>query len=126
MSDLVTIEHIVIPKLEQREDEDGNKYWAIKRKSGTEFRFDNRLLSFNVIQSEEIPRSFYFGKERNNQLEKGFNTTFTNVLDDFNWRFLKQVSDNPDNQAFDKIYETEKSIIELTKPYKLDFIKKLN
>lgn len=123
LSDLVTIEHLVIPNLQPRKDKDGNEYWAIQRKTGNEFKFGSRLLSFNMFQSEEIPRSFYFGKERDKQLTKGFNTTFTDVLDEFNWRFLKQVSNNPNNHIFNKISETERNIIELAQIDSLDFIK---
>lgn len=124
LSDLVTVEHLVLPSNEPKTNTDGTQYWELKRKNGTIFNFDTRLLSFNVFESEEIPRSFYFNKERDKQLSKGFNTTFTSILYDFNWRFLKQVSN--DENMFNKISEIEKNIVNLTKIEELDLIKKFN
>jgi len=36
---------------------------------------------------------FYFDEERNKQIEKGFATTFSQLMDDLNWKFLKDVDE---------------------------------
>lgn len=127
LSDMVTIEHIVIPKNEyKKSDKKGNEYWSLKRQSGTEFKFNERLLSFNVFESEEIPRSFYFNKERDKQLYKGFSTSFSSVIDDFNWRFLKQIFNNSNNDIFESINQTEEKIISHTKLDEHDVIKEFS
>ena len=69
---------------------DNEKGWEISRKSGTKFQFDERQLSF-PLESEGLPKSFYFPKNREKQLYKGFNSSISSVFDDFNWRFNKEV-----------------------------------
>jgi predicted ATP-dependent endonuclease of OLD family len=120
LSDLVVVDHIVLPNFNPQNNEE----WNIKRKSGTEFKFGKRLLSFNVFESDEIPRSFYFNKEREKQLYKGFNTSFSSIIDDFNWRFLK--SSINDNEVFNKIDETESKIINLVNVDVHEVIKEFN
>lgn len=86
-ADVVVVEHYVIPVME-RTNERG---WEIKRKSGNSFfKFDERLLSFPV-ETVGLPRSYYYGKNRDRQLQKGFNSSISSVYDDFNWRFLKEI-----------------------------------
>lgn len=86
-ADVVVVEHYVIPVME-RANERG---WEIKRKSGNSFfKFDERLLSFPV-ETVGLPRSYYYGKNRDRQLQKGFNSSISSVYDDFNWRFLKEI-----------------------------------
>ncbi len=36
---------------------------------------------------------FYFDEERNKQIKKGFATTFSRLMDDLNWKFLKDVDE---------------------------------
>ncbi len=122
LSDIVTIDHIVVPEeIYQKSNAEGNK-WSLQRQNKTEFEFNERLLSFNVFESKEIPRSFYFNKERDKQLYKGFSTSFSSVIDDFNWRFLKQISNNINNDVFDSINQTEEKIISNTKLNEHDVI----
>lgn len=126
LSDLVTIDHIVIPKESPRKDNDNKEYWSIKRKNGSEFKFDRRLLSFNVFQSDDMPRSFYFSKERDKQIYKGFNTSFSSIIDDFNWRYLKEIFKQNSNNLFNEIDGIEKKISELTQVEQHDVIKCFN
>ena len=85
-SDIVVVEHYVLP-IAPRKDSRG---WEIARKNGTLFQFDQRLLSF-PIDTEGLPRSYYYGKNREKQIQKGFNSSISSVYDDFNWRFIKEV-----------------------------------
>lgn len=106
-SDLVTIDHIVLPTFEKKRES-----WSIKRKKGTDFKFNERLLSFGVFETEELPRTFYFNKEREKQLYRGFNTSFSNFLDDFNWRFLKKIGNS--NNLLSEIDQIGNKIIQTT------------
>jgi len=85
-SDLVTLEHIVIPDIPK-----GEKGYAVKRKNGSDFTFTERSLSLSQISTNELPRSFFFGKERDRQLQKGYNSSFSTIIDDLNWRFSRSI-----------------------------------
>lgn len=86
-SDIVVLTHYVIPN----RPKDNDKGWEIQRKSGTKFEFDERRLTLSQAELEKFPKSFYFGKNRERQLQKGFNSSISSVFDDFNWRFSKGV-----------------------------------
>lgn len=85
-SDLVTIEHIVLPDFDRNP-----KGWTISRKTGTSFSFTERSLGMSQISTTELPRSFLFGKERDRQIQKGFNSSFSTIIDDLNWRFSRSL-----------------------------------
>lgn len=85
-SDLVTLEHIVIPDIPR-----GEKGYSVKRKTGSNFTFTERSLSLSQISSNEVPRSFFYGKERDRQLQKGYNSSFSTIIDDLNWRFSRSL-----------------------------------
>ena len=90
-SDLVVVEHFVIPNWERETNDKGEKLgWAFKRKNGSSFKFTERLLSFPV-ETMGLIKSYYYGKNREKQLQKGFNSSISSVFDDFNWRFTKNV-----------------------------------
>jgi hypothetical protein len=85
-SDLVTLEHILLPDFSK-----GEKGWSMKRKGGSDFNFTERSLALSHISTEELPRSFFYGKERDRQLQKGYNSSFSTIIDDLNWRFSRSV-----------------------------------
>lgn len=85
-SDIVTVEHVLVPDFPK-----SNSVWTVKRKNDSEFRFNERMLQMSSINSDDMPRSFYFGKERDRQLYKGFNTSFVTILEDLHWRYLKEL-----------------------------------
>ncbi|MBZ4644241.1 MAG: ATPase protein [Deferribacteraceae bacterium] len=85
-SDLVVIEHRIEPSESVSRTANG---WSIKRKGGSDFNFRDHLLALSIIETEDLPRSFYFNKGRDKQLQRGFNSSINTVFDDFNWRFLK-------------------------------------
>lgn len=111
-SDLVVITHYAIPN----RSKDNEKGWEITRKSGKKFQFDERLLSLSQVELENIPKSFYFGKNRERQLQKGFNSSISSVFDDFNWRFLKglrkETVNGDQENFFDRKTKLESEIIE--------------
>ena len=111
-SDGVVVKHYVLPN-RPKDTSDG---WVIKRMNGTDFEFDERLLSFPV-NTEELPKSFYFGKNREKQLKKDFNSSISSVFDDLNWRFAKNIRANtkdPSQSFASKKSDIEKYIIDHT------------
>jgi len=94
-SDIVVVSHYVLPNREK----DNESGWEITRGTGSKFKFDERQLSF-PLESEGLPKSFYFPKNREKQLQRGFNSSISSVFDDFNWRFNKEVSKNETEENF--------------------------
>jgi len=87
-SDTVTLEHILVPDFPREKGKDG---WSIKRKGGTVFTFTKRSLGITHITTKDLPRSFFFGKDRDRQLQKGFNSSFSTIIEDLNWRFSRTI-----------------------------------
>lgn len=115
-SDIVVISHYVLPNRKK----DNEKGWEITRKSGTKFQFDERQLTF-PLETEDLLRSFYFPKNREKQLQKGFNSSISSVFDDFNWRFNKEVKkiESEENYSGEK-FTTQKNNFEETILEKID------
>jgi len=107
-SDIVVIEHRVEPISSITKTQTG---WEISRQSGTKFKFTEQLLSLNIIETNDLPRSFYFNKSRDKQLQRGFNSSINTVFDDFNWRFLK--NDNSKNFFSEKSKIEQEKILDL-------------
>jgi len=98
LSEPFTITHYVIP--EDSVPTNGENRWHVMRDSGSEFRFTERHLSF-PINSENFPRLFYFNKQRISQADTGFNTTFDRIVDEYNWRFIKNLDEfKPDYEKY--------------------------
>jgi len=88
-SDAVTIEHILVPDFPREKGKEG---WSIPRKtSDRPFTFTTRSLGINQIATSELPRTFLFGKDRDRQLQKGFNSSFSTIIDDLNWKFSRTI-----------------------------------
>ena len=85
-SDLVTLEHILWPNFPK-----GEKGWKIERKNKSFFEFTERSLGLSQVSTDDLPRSFYFGKERERQTQKGYNTSFSTIIDDLNWRISRSL-----------------------------------
>lgn len=106
--DIVVVEHYVVPVIPRIAT---GKGWEIARKStGSKFKFDERQLTFPV-KTEKLPRTFYYGKNRDKQIQKGFNSSISSVFDDFNWRFMKQIR-KTSNTFFDDKEKLEKFILD--------------
>lgn len=94
-SELVTVTHYVVP-ITQR----GEEGWSQLRKTSTNsFKFSERQLSFPAPEVE-LPRCFYFPKTRSKQLSKGFNSSFSNIVSDLNWRFDKTQRSKTETEHF--------------------------
>lgn len=93
-SDLVTTTHYAVPVAARGEDG-----WSQRRGTGTDFRFTERQLSFPSVDAE-VPRAFYFAKNRSRQLVKGYNSSFSNIINDLNWRFEKGQRGKEDAEHF--------------------------
>lgn len=113
-SDIVVVEHYVVPVAPRTND----KGWEVQRKNESKFKFDHRLLTF-PIETVGLPRSYYYGKNREKQIQKGFNSSISSVYDDFNWRFIKEVrrenemaTDPPTPDFFARKQNIENEIIQ--------------
>lgn len=109
-SDLVTLEHIVMPDFAR-----GKEGWSIKRQTGTNFNFTERSLALSQISTDELPRSFFYNKERDRQLQKGYNSSFSTIIEDLNWRFSRSVRKEAEetgkqSEVFDKIFDLTEAI----------------
>jgi len=93
-SDLVTTTHYVVPIAAK-----GTEGWSQARRGGSDFKFTERQLSFPNVDVE-LPRAFYFAKNRARQLAMGYNSSFTNIVNDLNWRFDKSQRDKTDAEHF--------------------------
>lgn len=115
-SDIVVVSHYVLPNREK----DNEKGWEVTRGTGTKFKFDERQLSF-PLESEGLPKSFYFPKNREKQLQKGFNSSISYVFEDFNWRFNKEVKkiETEENFSGEK-FSTQKNNFEINILEKID------
>ncbi|MBR9916757.1 ATP-binding protein [bacterium] len=104
LSDSFTVEHILGPDFPRDEKKEG---WTTKRKNGNDFSFTARSLALSVIQTNELPRAFYYGKERDRQLLKGFNTSFSSVIEDLNWRYNRSIRKQSDEGGHELIIKIE-------------------
>ena len=99
--------HCLIPDYTSVKD---GKGWNVRDTSGKE-------LTVTLLQAKDalndLPiRCFYFNKERDKQLGKGFNSSITSVFDDFNWRFLNQLNGNAQNTYYEDKEQLERTILE--------------
>jgi energy-coupling factor transporter ATP-binding protein EcfA2 len=86
-SEPIVLKHLVLPVIEK-----GERGWSVPRTSRDKpFEFDERMLTMPQVELENFPRSFYFAKDRGKQLKRGFNSSISTVLEDFNWRFARSV-----------------------------------
>ena len=106
-SDIAALTHHVVPSRPKNNE----KGWEQKRKNGSPFRFDERQLSVSRVELEGLPRSFYFQKSRGRQLQRGFNSSISSVLEDFNWRFSKSVRGDEEGKFFSEKDKFEKEIL---------------
>jgi predicted ATP-dependent endonuclease of OLD family len=93
-NDLVVFEHYFVP-IEER----GQDGWVITRKNSSKLKIAERHLSMSNA-SADTPRAFYFDKERDRQLQRGYNSSISNIIDDLNWRFEKGQRTEPDPEKF--------------------------
>ncbi len=83
-NDLVVIDHTYVPT-----DPPSDAVWVVRRKNNTEMKIGSRQLALSYAEAD-LPRVFYFPRDRGKQLRKGLRTSISNVIDDLNWRFEKR------------------------------------
>lgn len=105
------VRHFVIPADTVLSEEEGK--WYILRNNGNKFEFTERHLSF-PLKTEGLPKSFYFNKNRERQIYKGYNSSISSIFDDFNWRFIKKIEtdENLKNTFNKQLVAFEKTIKE--------------
>ncbi len=127
-SDIAVVSHYVLPVTERKKIIDKGtekEYWEKERKGHKPekpsiLRFDKRLLTF-PLESEGLPKSFYFPKNREKQLYKGFNTSILSVFDDFNWRFNREIKKIETAKGFSgEKFTTQKNNFETSILEKID------
>jgi predicted ATP-dependent endonuclease of OLD family len=91
-SDGYVISHYYVP-VDVRTNEKG---WVQQRKNGKPFTFSELQLSINSAKPDNVLNGFYFNKNRSIQLKRGYNSSITNIFDDFNWRFVRTLEDSND------------------------------
>ena len=108
-TDGFVIRHCLIPAIERPDPSKAE--WKITRKSGSEMTVSERHLTEALSQ---IPyRTFYYDKNRERQLQRGFNSSITSVYDDFNWRFVKNTRAGENaHPIYAAINDVEKTIID--------------
>ena len=77
--------------------------WEQPRKTSDKpFQFTERHLAIGNAEPVNNLKSFYFGKNRNIQIKRGYNSSITNLFDDFNWRFIHNIEKNEEDYYSDK------------------------
>lgn len=99
-SDGFVTNHYIVPVQEKTNE----KGWSVKRKNNSNFDFTERTLALSNVKVEDFPRSFYFNKNREQQIKKGYNSSISSVFDDFNWRFLKGVRKNEASEGEEDLF----------------------
>lgn len=86
-------------------------WYSLPQKNGNPFNFTKRVLgiSWEVVG---FPNVFYFQKNREKIFLKGYNSTFSRIVEDLNWRFLKKInSDAPLSEEYAKKSDELQSLI---------------
>jgi predicted ATP-dependent endonuclease of OLD family len=97
-SDGYVITHYFVPEY-AKTTSDG---WEQARKGGKTFQFSKRHLAINYSDTDNILKSFYFNKNRSIQIKRGYNSSITSIFDDFNWRFINNLTDNEEDYITNK------------------------
>lgn len=107
-SDGFTTNHLLIPDDNDPKITRSGNNWSMPRKmdDSQPFKFTARHLRISNAEDTELPRSFLFDKNRENQSKVGFNSTLQRLTDDFNWRFRKKLEEieEPLLQGWEELY----------------------
>ena len=122
LSNPFTIIHKVVPNLENEQqqitkNENNNTYELKRQNNKKDFEINQSLLSFNNVDIKGLPRVFYFGKDRQNQIKNNnFNSYLSFLVDDLNWHFNKNCENEGDyNNYLNNINNIENFILSTTK-----------
>lgn len=92
--------------------------YAIGRKSGTpkDVRRDTISLANDLVG---FPNVFYFDRLRERETKPGFNSLFSKIAKDLNWRYRKGWSQEQANEKWNAYYESVITVVEDPKKSKL-------
>jgi predicted ATP-dependent endonuclease of OLD family len=93
----------VAPRLE-------NGWEQYRSGNKTKFQFSERQLISGYAEPVSGLKSFYFGKNRGIQIKRGYNSSITNLFDDFNWRFIHNIEKDEEGYFTDKNKIEEKIV----------------
>jgi predicted ATP-dependent endonuclease of OLD family len=125
-SDSFSIKHYFVP-VNSKNNPEG---WEQEKKNGNKFKFTELQLASNFAIADDVVKGFYFSKNRSIQLKRGYNSSTTNIFDDFNWRFVHNLQkdegdyftnkDNIEKQVISKVDDKtlSKSIVTLNEKLK--------
>lgn len=108
MNDGFVINHIVVPDATVRQTSSG---WSIKRKGGTDFQISERSLAIQSVEAPDLPRCFFFDRQRERQSSVGFNSTMSRLVDDRNWRFMNGMDETARASYVDQWEEVYATIL---------------
>lgn len=94
--------HCLMPVYKSVKD---GKGWNVIDGEGKEQTIS--LLQAREALNDISFRCFYFNKDREKQLNRGFSNSINSVFDDFNWRFLLELTKDKENT-----FETDKEELE--------------
>lgn len=92
--------------------------FSIGRKSGTpmNLRRDSVSLSNDLVG---FPNVFYFDRLRERETKVGFNSLFSKIAKDLNWRYRKDWSQEQAKEKWDAYYESVINVVEDPKKSKI-------
>jgi len=100
---------------------EGNKYKFVREnEKEVELSANNLFIQNNLAN---FPNIFYFSKNREQSLKKGYFTVFQKIIDELNWRFLKKYMEDENNDGYislwNQIYNSIISKVEDPKQSKI-------
>ena len=84
-----------IPKSVVKYDEK----FKFKQENDREVEISDQLL---IVRNnlDNFPNVFYFSRNRDRDLKKGFSTSFQKIIDELNWRFFKKYCDDSKKETY--------------------------
>jgi len=93
LSDPFVITHYYTPN----KPKDNDKGWEYKRGTNSIFKISERHLGVQQPVDSSYPVCVYLSKNRDRQLGKGFGSSMTDIIDDFNWKFARKIKEETED-----------------------------
>lgn len=111
LNDEFTATHYLIPDTSSpivEKVEEGK--FTYEQKNGKKRNLSSRSLIWSYTSDDNSPNSFYFDRNREKQTTSGFNTTFSRIASELNWRFRKGLEEEQEiveywDKYFGKVIE---------------------
>lgn len=85
--------------------------FSVERKSGTPMSIRSDTLSL-VNELVGFPNVFYFDRQRERETKTGFNSLFSKIVKDLNWRYRKGWSQEQASERWSAYYESVINIVD--------------